>query len=229
MKRIVQPELLDRLPSTDPAATRSRRDLRRVNAWMHSHAIAAGTLKGILNGNAPGQILDLGAGDGDFLLQVGRKLAPSWPGVAVTLLDRQAVPKGSTLTAFAQLGWRTEVVVADAFEWAKSGAPVDVVMANLFLHHFEEAELVKLLEAIARRAKVFVAMEPLRGRRPLLGCKLLWAIGCNRVTRHDAAISVRAGFRDRELSALWPDKTGWQLEERSAGLFNHLFVARRKV
>ena len=45
MKRIVQPELLDSLPPGDPRAMRSRRDLRRVNAWMRNHAIMAGAAK----------------------------------------------------------------------------------------------------------------------------------------------------------------------------------------
>ena len=34
MKRIVLPELLDALPPRDQSALRSRRDLRRINAWM---------------------------------------------------------------------------------------------------------------------------------------------------------------------------------------------------
>jgi hypothetical protein len=51
-------------------------------------------------------------------------------------------------------------------------------------------------------------------------------IGCNAVTRHDAAASVRAGFAGRELSALWPARPGWRLREGRAGLFSHLFVAR---
>ena len=52
-------------------------------------------------------------------------------------------------------------------------------------------------------------------------------IGCNAVTRHDAAVSVRAGFLGNELSALWPDQKNWQLTERRTGLFSHLFVAQK--
>ncbi len=44
MNRIVKPELLDELPPADPRAVRSRRDLRRVNAWMRNHAIMARAL-----------------------------------------------------------------------------------------------------------------------------------------------------------------------------------------
>ena len=45
MKRIIEPELLDTLPPDDPRAVRSRRDLRRVNAWMRNHAIMARALQ----------------------------------------------------------------------------------------------------------------------------------------------------------------------------------------
>ena len=74
VKRIVQPELLDTLPPDDPRAVRSRRDLRRVNGWMRNHAIMADALKNALNGRAPGQITELGAGDGNFLLRVAQKI-----------------------------------------------------------------------------------------------------------------------------------------------------------
>ena len=34
--------------------------------------------------------------------------------------------------------------------------------------------------------------------------------------------------RVRLFTALWPDPDDWQIEERSAGFFSHLFVARRR-
>jgi len=59
--------------------------------------------------------------------------------------------------------------------------------------------------------------------------RLLWAIGCNDVTRHDAVASVCAGFSGRELSALWPDKQNWRLTEQRTGAFSHLFIARETI
>ena len=61
----------------------------------------------------------------------------------------------------------------------------------------------------------------------ITGSLLLGAIGCNDVSRHDAVISVRAGFADHELSALWPASSPYRLEEYAAGLFSHCFVAQR--
>jgi hypothetical protein len=239
MKRIVQSELLDTLPPADPRAVwsrfdlrrinawKSRFDLRRINAWMRNHAIAAETLGIAANGQPPKHIVELGAGDGDFLLNVARRLR-SWRSVSATLLDQQPLLDQRTTMSFSQLGWRAEAVVADVFEWSRSASrPAEVVVANLFLHHFGDAQLAELLGAIAERARLFVSVEPRRGLWPLTFSRLLWVIACNDVTRHDAAVSVRAGFRGRELSALWPAKGGWELTEREAGPFSHLFVARR--
>jgi hypothetical protein len=99
-------------------------------------------------------------------------------------------------------------------------------MTNLFMHHFEEAALRRLLAATARVAPLFVACEPRRAGLPLLASRLVGAVGCGPVTRHDAPVSVRAGFRGNELSQLWP-RSGWSLHEGSARLFTHGFAAVR--
>jgi hypothetical protein len=227
MNRIVQPELLDALPTDDPRAIHSRRDLRRINAWMRNHYIMAKALQTTVNGLAPKQITDLGAGDGHFLMRVAKKISPRWPGVHATLLDYQEIISWQNLASFTPLGWQAEAVTSDVLDWLPAVTGLDVVVANLFLHHFNDARLTKLFHAIAGRARLFVAIEPRRASWPLFCCRLLWMIGCNSVTRHDATVSVRAGFSGHELSALWPGDREWQLTERSTGFFSHLFVARK--
>jgi hypothetical protein len=120
-----------------------------------------------------------------------------------------------------------QAVAADACAWLAQPATVvpDVIVANLFLHHFDTAGLSELLSLIARRTRVLIACEPRRSPGALLGSHLLGLLGCNDVTRHDAVVSVRAGFRNQELSGLWPDRTAWTLQEHAYGLFSHYFVA----
>jgi len=221
MGRIVQPELLDTLPPDDPSAVRSRRDLRRVNAWMGNHRIMAAALKANAGGTSK-QITELGAGDGHFLLRVAGKTG--WRDRNASLLDLQKNISAETIAAFTRLGWNAQAIVDDVFAW--DGA-ADIVVANLFLHHFDDARLRELLQKISGRTRLFIAVEPHRFAFPAVCGHLLRLIGCNTVTRHDGTISVRAGFIDRELSALWPNQGRWQLVERRAGWFSHLFIAKK--
>ena len=162
------------------------------------------------------------------MLQVAKKL-PQWRDLHAILLDQQPLVSAATRGRFAAVGWQAQAVAADAGAWLAQPAAMvpDVIVANLFLHHFETAGLSELLRRLAQRTRVLIACEPRRSRGALLGSHLLGLIGCNDVTRHDAVVSVRAGFKNRELSGLWPDRAGWTLQEHAYGLFSHYFVATR--
>jgi SAM-dependent methyltransferase len=221
-KKIIVPELLDLLPADDPRACRSRADLVRINAVMGQAGIMAKALAGFA---APRLVVDLGGGDGRFLLAVARRLK-QWRDVRAVILDRQAIVARQTQDGFEELGWSCEVIRGDIFETLPHLSP-DLITANLFLHHLQDVDLGQLLGLVAARARGFVACEPRRSPLALLGARLVFVLGANDVTRHDAVASVRAGFSDRELSSLWPRSWGWVLAERGHFPFTHLFVAEQ--
>jgi hypothetical protein len=238
--RLVAEETLDRLAPDDPQAMRSRRDLVRVHRAMRTRSIVAQAWQELVApgpSQAPLRILEIGAGDGSLLLGVARALAPRWPPVQLTLLDRQDIVSAATRAGYAELGWAVQVQRVDVLVWAEqpgaavSGpalAPWDLITATLFLHHFGRSQLELLLAAVASRSQRFFACEPKRSWLPLAGSHLVGAIGAGAVTREDAVLSVHAGFRGDELSALWPRVGGaWQTRESGAGLFSHCFSARR--
>ncbi len=225
MRRILEDELLDALPSGDPLALGSRRDLRRINRLMTNSRICREAILASLGGRKPARIVELGCGDGSFLAKIARHSPAGWHGMEIWLVDRvPAVEKGS-LQIFQEAGWRARTVTADVFDWLAEAPEADVYLANLFLHHFEETRLAALFTGIAARSSSLVACEPRRSAFALQASRLVGLLGCNRVTRHDAVVSVRAGFCGRELSGLWPKGGAWTLSETRAGLFSHLFTA----
>lgn len=249
LPRVVEAETLDHLEPDDPVAERSRRDLLRVNRAMGTSRILASAMRTAIAGRMPSgrplRVLEIGCGDGDLLLAAVSALK-DWPKVDLTLLDRLPLVGFETQRAYAARGWLARTVTADVLQWANAPSAwprFDLVVANLFLHHFEADRLAALLQALAARCHALVACEPRRERFALAASHLVGAIGANAVTRRDAVLSVRAGFIDQEITALWrraieaaasnggarADDAAppWQCREYPAGLFSHVFIATR--
>ena len=230
LPRQVEPELLDVLAAEDPQALRSRKDLRRVHRAMATLSILQSALDRGTAGFIPRTLLEIGAGDGSLMLRLSRKRADRWPGVDVTLLDRMNLVEAPTLEGIHKSGWTPRVVALDIFNWMERpiDSRTDVVIANLFMHHFSSHDLTRILVGIEARSRVFLCCEPRRSALSLLGSHCIGLLGAGPVTRQEAVSSVHAGFREQELSILWPNPDKWILREYPAGLFSHCFLAIRK-
>ena len=229
MKRLVEPEWLDELPPQNSGAVRSRRDLKRINRLLRHVGIISSLLRQMEVGRWATHLIDLGGGDGTFSLRLLHCLRAQCRPIKVAIVDRQDLVSATTRAAFQSLEVQFETVTADVLKWlAQPAHEIDgtIILANLFLHHFHDTELRLLLDRASARCAAFVACEPRRSALGLMASRLLGFIGCNAVTRHDAFVSVKAGFVARELSVLWPATQGWILQEQAAGIFSHAFMAR---
>ena len=224
--RRLTPELLDDLPPDAPEARASRRDLHALNGLMGHRRAWRAWLRREFASQPPRAIAELGAGDGAMAAENLLATFPEGKGGTLFLVDRAPCVAEITLQALQRAGWSVRVEKADVFDWLSEPRALDAICANLFLHHFDDATLARLLALASRAAPLFAAMEPRRGWLGLAGVVTLPLIGAHRVTLHDARVSVEAGFRARELSALWP-REGWICEERRAFPFSHWFCARR--
>ena len=194
MRRVVEPEILDELPTDDPEARASRADLRRINFLMGNERWIMGRARRMQELARQG-IVEWGAGSGALLA----KLARLGPAVGV---DRTARPEDLA----EEVGWRRQDVFEDA---GGSG----VLVANLFLHHFDGGELRQLGMRMGGFRAV-LAVEPWRSRLAL-GLGGLMHPFVSRVTRHDMPVSIRAGFRRGELAeALGLEEKEWMITER---------------
>lgn len=171
----------------------------------------------------PRTVLAVGTGDGSLMLGLARRQAARWPGIRLTLLDQTNTVAPGTIDELRELGWEPRVVAADVFAWLERSddARWDIVVADRFVHRFAPAALGRLLRGLAARSRVFLCCEPRRSTLPL---SVLLGSGPG----PGALARVRAGFRARELSALWPDPQAWDLEEYAAGLSSHCLLALRQ-
>lgn len=230
MTRVLEAERLDALPPDSPAALQARRDLGRINAIMGNPRIMARAMAQSLPHGRPLRIAELGASDGTNSLATARRLPRTHRAGEWFMVDTAVCVTPRTLKHFAWRGWQVTTAREDANEWLARQVPYswDAILINLLLHHWPDAALPEILAACARASRTVIAVEPQRSRLALWGTRALPFIGAHPVTRHDASISVRAGFTGTELSRHWRTP-GWRLEETRAGWASHLFLARRDV
>lgn len=185
-RRVVQPEILDSLPEDDPAAIANRRDIRRLNALMGNfrwfeHRLRERFPQG-------GRFLELGAGDG----ALGCFLEQRLEGVRIDGLDL----------------WRRPLNWPPAWGWIEEDLTkfedydrYDGILCNLILHQFEDELLRQLGTLAGRKGGTILVAEPGRKRLPHLATRLLFPL-LSPVSRHDALVSIQAGFRLGELPEL---------------------------
>jgi SAM-dependent methyltransferase len=188
-RRVLKPEILDTLPPDEARA--SLADLTRINRNWGGHGTLRKLLAQAIGGAETFSLLDVGAASGDM----GQQIREWRPGARVTSLDRIE----SHLAAA-----RGPRVCGDAFALPFREKSFDYVFCSLFLHHFSNDEIVRLLRgfaALARRAVLVIDLL----RHPLAYYFLPWTrplFNWNWVTVNDGPISVEAAFRPRELEHL---------------------------
>ncbi len=219
MKREVQPEILDSLPEGHPEALHNRRDLRLINFFMGNFRWFRRTLPGHLRDGETG--LELGAGDGSLgsgLFRSNR--LPS--GVGIDGLDLWSRPDTWPKT----WRWHREDLLAysgyDRYRF---------FLANFILHQFTDEQLAGLGARLRRNARVIVACETARRVIHLRQVWLLRPLGINRVSWHDARVSIRAGFLGEELPdllGLHPESWRIQCHTTTRGAYRMIAVRRNR-
>jgi SAM-dependent methyltransferase len=188
-RRIVQ-ELMDEADPKD--ARECLKDLIRINTVLGGHRIVRHMLaRAGCREREAFSILDVGAASGD----TADVIRQAYPNATVVSLDRNEVNLGAA---------QGSKVLADAFQLPFAPRSFDFVMCSLFLHHFRNDQVLKLIQgfaAVARNAVLISDLERhiapylfLPASRPVFGWH--W------MTIHDGRISVRAAFRKAELKNL---------------------------
>lgn len=214
MRRILEPELLDSLPPQDPDAMHSRRDLRLTNRILGNHRWLTRTLRPLLREREVA--LELGAGTGEL----GQRLAAH--NVLTDGIDRCPRPNNWP----GDRSWH----VADLRHFDGYDR-YPVIFGNLIFHHFDERELAHLGEILQQHARVIVACEPARRRSSQrLFATIAPLLRANRVTLHDAHISIAAGFVGDELPrALGLAPSVWDCRCTTTLLGSYQMVAQRRL
>jgi len=183
------------------------RDIAFANARLGG---TAPVVRAVRRFDAPRlSLLDVGSGAGDVALALARDAARRGVELRVTCLDHS-----DQMLALA----RTATGGTDTFSFVRADGGAlpfaddafDVVTCTLALHHFDPDDARAMLRELRRVARVAPVVCDLR--RSALGFALTWLwsrTSRNRLTRHDAPLSVRRSYTPGEALAL-ARRAGWR-------------------
>jgi len=204
---MIESELLDD-PRADPVAVgKELRDITRLNAWFGGTRAVVRELEPCFErneretGNGSREtwtLLDIGTGAGD--IPRAAVAAASRYGITLSPIGVEVIPAAARLARSSGVA----AVIADANAPPLAPKSVDVVTVSQVLHHLPRAAAVRCIRACDLLARRLVVLADLRRSRVAMAG--VWAacigLGMDRVTRHDAVLSLRRGYTRGELNAM---------------------------
>jgi ubiquinone/menaquinone biosynthesis C-methylase UbiE len=204
-KRIYVEEMLDAGVGTDEDVAENLADLRRINRFLGGTRVVLEALSSSLRNSSQSglSLLDVGTGSADIPGAVaawcnGRGLAPMI--VGLDLSERNIRVSRNRLGVSEQV----QLIQADSLKLPFVDRSFQFVTASLFLHHFEDADVVRLLADFSRVARrAVIVNDLLRNLVPYYFSRVTGPILARSfLTRNDGPISVLRGFTADELLQL---------------------------
>lgn len=239
--RIERAELIDSLEPSDADFAASFADVARVNRFLGGTRAVLRPLRSLLRelppASSPVRILDIATGSADIpraIIQEARRgrMLPADRRLEIVASDNHAKVQNLArrLTPIQQYPEIT-IVEADALRLPFPDNAFDIALCSLALHHLSRDEAVTALREMERVTTTgFVVNDLLRDR---LACALIWTltrlVGANRLTRHDAPLSVLRAFTHAEYAAMARDAGISNFEARTAPMYRAVLVRDKRM
>lgn len=206
MPRSEHPELLDDAVQDQAELAENFRDIRRVNQLLGGTSIILRLLPRLLEDLPPGQpvtVLDLATGCGDIPVAISKWADHhGWDmQIMASDISDEILDLARQLTSDLP---NIELARHDARDVPLPDKCIDIVLCSLSLHHFAPTDAVRVLREMDRLARHGFILNDLHRSRP--GYIAAWLAAHvttrNRLTRHDAPLSVRRAYTVPELEDL---------------------------
>lgn len=179
--------------------------LGSINKWLGGNNIIINGLKQLLKNKpktATYRIADLGCGHGDILRLIadfGRKNGYKFQLIGIDA-NKDAIGYAKDLSVnYPEINFVIEDVFSDNFK----NTTYDIVLATLFLHHFKEEELNKLLKIIHRQVQIGILVNDLH--RSIIAYRLFSFLALfisNDMIKEDGLTSILRAFKRNELESI---------------------------
>lgn len=199
-----QIEMMDDFEIRGNELTKSLDQLSLINLFLGGNQITMNGLNKILKKSSkdiPHKIVDLGCGNGEMLRVIanyGKKNGFNFELIGIdanphTILYAKELSKSYKNIRFEEMN-----VLSESFE----GIPCDITLSTLFLHHFDDKQIMELLKKLINNSSKAIIVNDLHRHRMAYYLFSLICLGIrNKMTKNDGLISILKGFKKEDLEA----------------------------
>jgi len=191
MKRSYEQEKMDDFSIQDKRIDLALIELRIINKYLGGISTTKSALNFFINSkNEELKILDIGSGSSDNLL-AAKNL---YPHLQIISIDKNLGILSNSANTLLKIN-------SDALDLPIKNESCDIVHVSLFLHHFNEKQIEKLLKEFLRISNIGIIINDLqRSFIALVGIKILPLLfSKSEMVKNDAPISVKRGFNRFDL------------------------------
>ena len=205
MRRAIARELMDEPVDDLDELDANLRDIAFANAHLGGTAPVVAAVRRL----GAQTVLDVGTGLADVPLAIADDAARRGAHVRLTCVDHS---EQMLALARRRAGDRPNLtfVHADGTALPFEDGAFDVALCTLALHHFDRESAIALLRELRRASRVTPVVCDLRRSVVAFVATWLWSrTSRNRLTRHDAPLSVRRAYTPDEAITL-AREAGWR-------------------
>jgi len=199
--RAAGPELLDlpNIPADD--IERNLYELAFINRWLGGHSITLRGFYELAKSATSISLCEIGCGGGDNLKAIESKTGAYNHPLRLTGID---INPDCILVA-KKMHWKNpaDFIVSD-YQQVRFESKPDIIFSSLFCHHFRKEELIQMFRWMYENSGTGFFINDLQ-RHPLAYYSIRWLTSVfskSYLVKNDAPLSVRRGFKKKELEDL---------------------------
>ena len=187
-QRTTQSEIMDDFTLGGELLCNTLDQLGRINKWLGGNRTSLTALKKVIDKLPLKEqivIVDVGCGHGDTLRLIadfGRKYSRNFKLIGIDA-NESAIHYAMELSLdYPEITYNSQNIISKEF----SSLNYDLVLLNLFLHHFKEEEIIQIMSALSSKARIGVIVNDLhRNELAYYLFKLLCVTISNSMVRDD--------------------------------------------
>lgn len=205
-KRSSQSEIMDDFNLQGEEMEALMTDLRCVNTLLGGTKITTNGIAILLKDHpkdTPVRIIDIGCGDGALLRECalwGRKNGFTLKLIGIDA-NENIIREGRLRSVeFDEIEYQVLNIFSDEIKALQA----DICLCTLFLHHFPNAAILKILKRLTSQSRIGLVVNDLqRSAYAFHLFKLFSAIFIKtKIAKHDGLVSVARGFQKKELEVI---------------------------